>query len=267
MDDFKVIYSTGYGFSIIYPIAVALPKISICFMYRRFFIVHVNIRRIVDSLIVFLIANCIGWFVPSVLVCSPPSSYWNPPTDGSIPKCLDIKMIGTWIPFPHIVTDLVILILPLPILIKMQLKQSKKIGLIITFIAGSMGLIGACIRFGIYIHRNYVVNASAQETSTTSEAVTTIVSIVEPGMYLIAACLPSMRVLVRELHTPLSSILSSFRERRRGSASTESGRICCSDDFPLSSTDRQRYVTAESWMWRREAGNDKVNDVTLIHPS
>ncbi|KAJ4298933.1 hypothetical protein N0V90_004176 [Kalmusia sp. IMI 367209] len=246
MDDFKVIYGTGYGFSIMYPIAVALPKISICFMYRRIFNNHVNTRRTVDCLIVFLIANCIGWFVPSVLVCSPPSSYWNPPTDGSIPKCLDIKMIGTWIPFPHIVSDLVILILPLPILIEMQLKLSKKIGLIITFNTGSMGLIGACIRFGIYVHRNYVVNASAQDTSTTSEAVTTIVSIVEPGMYLIAACLPSMRVLVRELHASLSSGLSSFRERRRGSASKESGRTCSSDGFPFSSRDKQRYVTGGS---------------------
>ncbi|OAL46275.1 hypothetical protein IQ07DRAFT_201792 [Pyrenochaeta sp. DS3sAY3a] len=231
MDDARIIYGTTYGFSIIYPIAVALPKISICFMYRRIFNVHVNTRRIVDCLIVFLIANCIGWFVPSVLICSPPSSYWNPPTDGTIPKCLDIKMIGTWIPFPHIVSDLVILILPLPILIKMQLKLSKKIGLTITFIAGSIGLIGACIRFGVYVHRNYVTNASALMTSTASEAVTTIVSIVEPGMYLIAACLPSMRVLIRELHTPLSSFLSSFRERRQGSASKESGRTYSSDGF------------------------------------
>jgi hypothetical protein len=232
LDDARVIYGTTYGFSIIYPIAVALPKISICFMYRRIFNVHVNTRRIVDCLIVFLIANCIGWFVPSVLVCSPPSSYWTPSTDGTIPRCLNIKMIGTWIPFPHIVSDLVILILPLPILIKMQLKLSKKIGLTITFIAGSMGLIGACIRFGVYVHRNYVVNASAEMTSTASEAVTTIVSIVEPGMYLIAACLPSMRVLIRELHTPLSSFLSSYRERRHGSASKESGRTYSSDGFP-----------------------------------
>lgn len=239
MATITTVYKCQWAFSMVYPIAVMLPKLSICFMYRKIFNIHVTTRRIVDGLIVFLIVNCIAWFVPTAVACRPISFLWGGAMEG---KCINTDLFGVWIPFPHIVTDIIILVLPLPILIKTQLPLAKKIGLIITFVAGSTGLLGACIRFAKYIHRYYVV-APGLDQSTKSIAIDNIVSYVEPGMYLIAACLPSMRVLVRELHTTLSSGLSSFRERRRGSSSKggSSGRSD-SEGTPLGSADKHHHV-------------------------
>lgn len=237
MSSITTVYKCTWAFSMVYPIAVALPKLSICFMYRKIFNIHVTTRRIVDALIVFLIANCIAWFVPTTVACRPISYLWGGAMEG---KCINTELFGVWIPFPHIVTDLIILILPLPILWNTQLKTAKKVGLIITFVAGSIGLVGACIRFGKYVHRHYVEAPGVTQTNK-SMAIDQIVSYVEPGMYLIAACLPSMRVLVRELHTTLSSGLSSFRERRRGSSGKDSGRSD-SEGTPLGSADKRRVV-------------------------
>lgn len=237
MADGVTIYKANYAFSFLYPFAAALPKLSILFMYRKIFNIHVWTRRIVDCLIAFMIVNCISWFVPSAMVCRPISDYWK--LDGSQKNCLNTGILGTWISFPHIVTDLIIMVLPLPILWNTQLKLAKKIGLIITFLAGSIGLVGACIRFAMYTHQHYIV-ANGTSQTTKSIAQETIATYVESGMYLIAACLPSMRVLVREVHTTFSSGLSSFRERRRGSASKDSGRS--DSETPLGSADKRRVV-------------------------
>ena len=46
-------------------------------------------------------------------------------------------------------------------------------------------------------------------------AVDSIVTYLEPGMYLIAACLPRLRSLCSRLHASLSSSLASLRARRQ----------------------------------------------------
>ena len=85
---------------------------------------------------VFLVINAISWLLPTIFVCRPISQFWSP--EGHQGRCINYNVFGTWISFPHIITDLVILVLPLPILLKTQMKQAKKIGLIIVFLTGSL---------------------------------------------------------------------------------------------------------------------------------
>ena len=133
---FVMIYKTDYVFSVVYPIACALPKISLCSLYIRLFGIHVWMSRIAKALIAFLIVNAIAWLVPSILVCRPISQFWNP--EGHQGRCLDYNTFGTWISLPHIMSDLVIMALPLPVLYKQQMKPGKKIGLIFTFLTASL---------------------------------------------------------------------------------------------------------------------------------
>lgn len=49
---------------------------------------------------------------------------------------------------------------------------------------------------------------------TGTMAVDMIVSYLEPGMYLIAACLPRLKALENELHNSISTLLDSLRSRR-----------------------------------------------------
>lgn len=85
-------------------------------------------------MIVFLVANAIAWFVPTVAVCRPISAYWNQEPE----KCIDYEVFGVWISLPRIVSDLAILIMPLPVLWNTQMKRAKKVGLTLTFLTGSM---------------------------------------------------------------------------------------------------------------------------------
>ncbi|CAL8578664.1 hypothetical protein XPA_004431 [Xanthoria parietina] len=205
------IFKASYGLSVAYPIACGLPKISICCMYLTLFRPNDYLRRATYCMIAFLVVNAIAWFVPTVAVCQPIPAYWNQEPA----KCINYQVFGVWISLPHIVSDLVILILPLPVLWRMQMARTKKLGLTVTFLTGSIGIVGACMRLALYIHRQYVQRPGASQT-TKSIAGNVIASYVEPGMYLIAACLPRLRPLITRLHTRLSASLLSLLGRYNG---------------------------------------------------
>ena len=127
-------FKANYSRSVAYPIACVLPKISICCMYLALFRPNIYLRRATYSMIAFLVANAVAWFVPTAAVCRPISAFWNQEPA----KCINVDVFGVWISLPNIVSDLAILILPLPVLWKMQIKRSKKLGLTVTFLVGSM---------------------------------------------------------------------------------------------------------------------------------
>ena len=102
-------------------------------MYLQLFKVRMSMRRATYVVLVFTILNAIAWFVPSVTVCRPISVYWTPEAQRN---CINFAILGTWISLPHIVTDLIIFGLPLPLLWSLQMGRIKKLGIMITFLAG-----------------------------------------------------------------------------------------------------------------------------------
>lgn len=87
-------------------------------------------------MLAFLAINALAWFFPSVAVCYPVSAYWSTKQDPT--RCIDYNTFGAWISLPHIVSDLLIMALPLPVLLRMQMALAKKLGLVFTFFTGSM---------------------------------------------------------------------------------------------------------------------------------
>ena len=120
-------------------------------------------KVVVTGLIVFLVANTIAWMIPVIVICRPISAYWS--LQGQRGRCLNYDVLGTFLSLPNLASDIALLILPGPILWKTQLSLTKRLGLILTFAAGSAGVIGACLRLGFYIRRTYVVRPGSDETT------------------------------------------------------------------------------------------------------
>ena len=129
-------YKASYVFSVAYPIACALPKISICCMYLNIFRINIYMRRAIQLTIGFLVLNAVAWLVPTIAVCHPISTYWKYEPHGN--RCINYEVFGTWISLPNVVSDLAILCLPLPCLWSMNMSRARKVGLGITFMTGSM---------------------------------------------------------------------------------------------------------------------------------
>lgn len=86
-------------------------------------------------LMAVLIMNAAAIIISSLLICVPLQSLWDPAIPG---KCINIKAWYRWESGPDVVIDMFMLILPLPLLWKLQTSRAVKLGLSLTFLTGSV---------------------------------------------------------------------------------------------------------------------------------
>ena len=115
--------------------AVLFPKLAILAIYLRIF-TKASHRITCWVLISVLIANYVGTTVAGFFICIPLEYLWNPTIPGG--RCFNINAWFRWSSLANIVTDAVMLILPLPMIQKLHTSKKIKMGLYITFATGSM---------------------------------------------------------------------------------------------------------------------------------
>ena len=118
---------------LIYNTGLTVVKLSVLLFYARVFRI-VFVYRIIFWIVAFLI---VGWGIAinfvAIFVCNPVPRYWDQTIPG---KCLNDgkAFLGTTI--PNIVIDFILLILPMPMLWRLQTKISSKVALVGVFSAG-----------------------------------------------------------------------------------------------------------------------------------
>jgi len=178
-------------FTILYALAVTFPKLAILGLYLRVFI-QKRYRITSYVLIAILSSSCLSVVIVTFVQCTPVSYLWDPTAhpDG---HCIDINSFWRWGSFPNVITDLVMLVLPLPCIWTLQLSKKDKVGLVITFCTGSVGLVTSIVRFTTFFETN------GQTDSTWTAVKLGAISIAEAGVYLFAACFPTYRTLYRSV--------------------------------------------------------------------
>ncbi|KAF1955429.1 integral membrane protein [Byssothecium circinans] len=166
--------------------AIALPKISVLLLYLRIFTDKAS-RIISHALIYILIAYVVAYSIATGLQCIPLSYQWDPTIPGG--RCFNVGLFWKSLSFPNIITDVIILVLPLPMIFKLQLSNGQKVGILAVFLSASIGLIASCIRMASF----FSVRLLADPTWDSVELIGW--SIAEPGLYLFAACAVQLRPL------------------------------------------------------------------------
>ncbi|KAF5872207.1 putative integral membrane protein [Botrytis fragariae] len=192
-----------FSIAISYFSAVLFPKLAILAIYLRLFDVKRGFRIVTWIIGAFMIANWIGTTVAMSQICHPVQFFWNQKIPGG-GKCFNIVDFLRWSSFMNIITDLAMLVLPIPVVLELQMSKKMKAGLVITFALGSLGLVTSIIRFVGFFTSNAVIDpqwAAAPLVTWT---------ILETGTYFIAACLPTLRPLAVFLwkRNPLSQLRS-----------------------------------------------------------
>ncbi|KAE8368547.1 hypothetical protein BDV27DRAFT_40174 [Aspergillus caelatus] len=191
--------------SFLYLGSVNLPKFSILLLYNRLFPTK-KMGAIIKFMMVVLGVITIGTIVGASLVCRPFSANWDGPIPGN---CGNKKVLYIWASFPNIVTDIILLLLPMPVLWSLNVSPRLKAGLTVTFAVGSIGLVTSIMRFQIFFRNN----AFSDGTWVAVELI--IWTQVETGVYLISACLPTYRPLLEQVGSSrIVSRLSRSRSRR-----------------------------------------------------
>ncbi|KAJ5825662.1 hypothetical protein N7474_002800 [Penicillium riverlandense] len=167
-----------------------MTKMSILLQYRRVFSTTPNMRLACLILIAFLAAYGTWTIVSAWANCVPVEKFWNPDTPGF---CLDKEALWFSNSAVHILTDLLILIYPMPVLQSLQLPKKQKLALMGVFALGGFVMITSILRLKSLL----VISKSTDPTYDNVGAATW--SAVECNVAIICACLPGTRAFFTKL--------------------------------------------------------------------
>ena len=111
------------------------PKLSLLFLYLRIF--EARWSRVATWVLIGITTACwIGFGLTAVFLCHPVQFYWNRLLPGG--HCINIDTFWRAIPPFNIFTDIATLILPIPVVWRLEASKLKKIGVILIFFTGGV---------------------------------------------------------------------------------------------------------------------------------
>jgi len=147
------VYRLGYG------IALGFVKLSILFFYRAI-ASQVTFRRLVNTTIGFVCLYTFASTVASIFQCEKPSDSWNttgyfnsfdrnPKTKPQKFKCYDPIRLWVFSAAVNLLTDVIILLLPIPALLSLRVPMSKRLALVGIFSIGIMAIVASSVRMWV----------------------------------------------------------------------------------------------------------------------
>ncbi|CAG8239210.1 unnamed protein product [Penicillium nalgiovense] len=188
----------------IYQTSLISTKMSILLQYKRVFSTP-RMRKACWLLIGFLAVYGTWTIVSAWANCVPLAKFWDPTVPGF---CLDKKALWFSNSAIHILTDILILIYPMPVLKSLQLPRKQKFALMAVFALGGFVLITSVLRLKSLL----VISNSDDPTYDNVGAATW--SAVECNVAIICACLPGTRAFLSKLLPHIFSTRSNgYRSR------------------------------------------------------
>ncbi|KAI9883188.1 MAG: swr complex subunit [Watsoniomyces obsoletus] len=187
-----------FAFQWFYIITLTLIRSSIVLFYLRIFGTS-RYRWIFIAVEVYILAFCVAMWGVILGQCTPIRKQWYPMTPG---KCLPYKGLSESASALNVLGDMLVLIAPIPIIWRLQASTRRKWAVTSVFVLGGM----VCIVSFIRLFYTRKVLQSLDFTWDGWEG--GILSVIEPNVGLVCACLPT--------------ILPLFRKRPRGDSGQKS---------------------------------------------
>ncbi len=119
----------------LYLLSALLPKLAILCLYLRIFTQR-RYRNATYGIAIVMFLNWLTGCLMGLLICKPVAYSWDKTIPGGY--CGDIMAAYRWASLPNLITDVAMLLLPMPVIWNLHTGLSQKIGLTLTFITGSM---------------------------------------------------------------------------------------------------------------------------------
>ncbi|MCJ1309868.1 hypothetical protein MMC25_003529 [Agyrium rufum] len=213
-----------------YKAGVCCTKLSILALYHRIFNTG-RFPRYNLSLMAFILTYSIAFILVSVFQCIPIQKSWNKALSG---YCVNNE--GQWYSFAvlNIISDIAIMILPMPVIQKLQLPKGQKIGLSLVFLLGAF----VC---GTSIYRMIALASGSKSMDPTYGSVeATVWTDIELNTGIICACLPVFKAPVMRLFPRLFPGLISSNRRSNQLGGSDSYGLSGSKGYGISSSGNRR---------------------------
>ncbi|KAL8987655.1 MAG: hypothetical protein Q9177_003157 [Variospora cf. flavescens] len=120
----------------LYLISIMSTKIAILLLYKALFGVKRSFRYLCYGMMAIVTSYCVIFFFIFAFHCNPVTKAWHIITYQGPSKCFGIGTIQIVIGGFNIVTDFIILIMPMPIILGLNMGWKRKIGLLVIFATG-----------------------------------------------------------------------------------------------------------------------------------
>lgn len=127
----KMLFVTEFLYGLILP----LEKTSILLLYLRIFHVRRWFRFTTYVLLAFIWMWGISESLVAIFQCNPVAYHWDKSINGT---CINQQSYYIWVCVPNNIHDVVMLILPMPVVWKLQIGLRKKLALSCVFVIGSL---------------------------------------------------------------------------------------------------------------------------------
>lgn len=119
-----------------YSFVIGLVKLSILAFYWRIFSTAFRIRVLVIllAILVFSWMMCLTFIV--IFQCHPIEGVWDPLLPGRV--CISYQKFYLGSAIPNILTDFVMVVMPIHYVSRLQMRTDQRVGLIGTFILGGL---------------------------------------------------------------------------------------------------------------------------------
>ncbi|KAL4936957.1 hypothetical protein BDV06DRAFT_227404 [Aspergillus oleicola] len=210
LDELMLVYKLLYTYTFIYASSCTMTRLSILFFYRRVF------SPLEPALKIALAAGCLFTLSYPLIVwitmanaCKPVSFFWTQ-FSGTSGKCININQFFLAAGILNMLNDFLILIMPFPRIIKLQMTTRKKIA-----ICGIMAVgVFVCVASIVRIYYLSVFMGTTDITWLMGPVF--IWSTIEPSVAIVTACMPHLAPLARIAHRSISESLGSKRDTSAG---------------------------------------------------
>ncbi|KAK0374674.1 integral membrane protein [Colletotrichum limetticola] len=170
----------------IYQVAYPLIKSTFLLQYRRVFPLPA-FQKLCIIFLIFIIAFGVSQVISICLACIPLKSLWDHTIPGRCINLFDWWIIGSSI---NLFTDIVIFLMPVPLLRTIRLQMRQKIVLMATFGLGFFTCAISVIRL------TTLKSSSTSTDATYNTVIAGIWSITELSCAIICVCVPTLRPLL-----------------------------------------------------------------------
>lgn len=222
--DFTYALKLFYFSQSVYLAIISLTKMAMLFFYLHIF-PYEWVRRSCYATLIWTVLSAVVILLLQILQCLPVLFTWEGWLYGGLEapapphKCISIQYIAYAAAANNITLDVVILILPMPVLFNLMASWRHRLGIAFMFSLGSFITLVSCLRLQSLVQFAYTSNPSWEYTGVL------IWSDIEMGTSMLVTSLPAIRKLWK--HT---------KEKRRASASASTGTSPREVFFPKDSS-------------------------------
>ncbi|KAL4901223.1 hypothetical protein BDW74DRAFT_86925 [Aspergillus multicolor] len=174
----------------LYPPVMSLIKISMLLLYLRIF-PHQKLRIATFIMIAVVSMWGIAYTIAIIFNCTPRSYGWLKWDGEHQGKCLNQSAMQISHAILNIVFDVIVICLPLPVLLKLNMSKTKKTGVCLMFLTGLVVTALSIIRL------TTTFNFLKSMNPTRDFVPVCVWSVLEIDLGIICACFPGMRALLK----------------------------------------------------------------------